>query len=435
MRKALLLLLFVVGGVAFALTVGSKAASASTLPLIQQEQSGTNQNRTDQDAKADATTQQANVNLPISILSWGANGGAVSQGNQADTKAYADNDNGTDQSVDQNQDANVAGSRGTSYDAPSGAGPIAQSQDATNGNETNQHGDADASTKQVNVNAPISILSWGANGGDVRQHNDGATTAGATNTNGTKQSIDQGQQAQVGGGSGSKGSWDNGGAVDQSQDATNGNETNQHGDADASTKQVNVNAPISILSWGANGGAVSQGNQADTKAFAKNVNTTDQGVDQYQRAQAGGAGHGSGAIDQDQSAANDNRTDQSADAKSTTEQKNVNAPLALLAFGGHASESGCGCSKSHDATGVDQANSAKTAAYATNINATRQDVGQQQDAEIPASPRARRTRRLRPEAVWLRRLVRPEAVRMRQLLRPEAVWLRPQPGPAAVAPA
>ena len=32
MRKALLLLLFVVGGVAFALTVGSKAASASTLP-------------------------------------------------------------------------------------------------------------------------------------------------------------------------------------------------------------------------------------------------------------------------------------------------------------------------------------------------------------------------------------------------------------------
>ena len=78
MRKALLLLLFVVGGVAFALTVGSKAASASTLPLIQQEQSGTNQNRTDQDAKADATTQQANVNLPISILSWGANGGAGS---------------------------------------------------------------------------------------------------------------------------------------------------------------------------------------------------------------------------------------------------------------------------------------------------------------------------------------------------------------------
>ena len=296
MRKALLLLLFVVGGVAFALTVGSKAASASTLPLIQQEQSGTNQNRTDQDAKADATTQQANVNLPISILSGGANGGAVSQGNQADTKAYADNDNGTDQSVDQNQDANVAGSRGTSHDAHSGAGPIAQSQDATNGNETNQQSDADASTKQVNVNAPISILSWGANGG-----------------------------------------------------------------------------------------AVSQGNQADTKAFAKNVNTTDQGVDQYQRAQAGGSGHGAGAIDQNQSAANDNRTDQSADAKSTTEQKNVNAPLALLAFGGHASESGCGCSKSHDATGVDQANSAKTAAYPTNINATRQDVGQQQDAEIPAS--------------------------------------------------
>ena len=303
MRKALLLLLFVVGGVAFALTVGSKAASASTLPLIQQEQSGTNQNRTDQDAKADATTQQANVNLPISILSGGANGGAVSQGNQADTKAYADNDNGTDQSVDQNQDANVAGSRGTSHDAHRGAGPIAQSQDATNGNETNQQSDANASTKQVNVNAPISILSWGANGG-----------------------------------------------------------------------------------------AVSQGNQADTKAFAKNVNTTDQGVDQYQRAQSGGSGHGAGAIDQNQSAANDNRTDQSADAKSTTEQKNVNAPLALLAFGGHASESGCGCSKSHDATGVDQANSAKTAAYSDQHQrhpARRRTAAGRRD---PGVTRARRTR-------------------------------------------
>jgi hypothetical protein len=295
MRKALLLLLFVVGGVAFALTVGSKAASASTLPLFQQEQSGTNQNRTDQDAKADATTQQANVNLPISILSWGANGGAVSQ------------------------------------------------------------------------------------------RNDGATTAGATNTDATKQSIDQDQQVRAGGGSGSNGASKHGGAITQSQDATNGNETNQHGDADASTKQVNVNAPISILSWGANGGSVGQGNQADTKAFAKNVNTTDQGIDQDQRAHADGSGHGAGAIDQDQSAANDNRTDQSADATSTTEQKNVNAPLALLAFGGHGSESACGCSTSHDATSVDQANSGQTAAYATNINGTRQDVGQQQDAAIPAS--------------------------------------------------
>ena len=307
--------------------------------------SGTNQNRTDQDAKAGATTQQANVNLPISILSWGSNGGAVSQGNQADTKAYADNDNGTDQSVDQNQDANVAGSRGTSDDGPR-CWTIAQSQDAANERQRDEPArDAYVSTKQVNVNAPISILSWGANGGDVRQHNDGATTAGATNTNATKQSIDQGHRPRP------PGVRVRGTTVapSTSRRTTNGNETNQHGDADASTKQVNVNAPISILSWGANGGAVSQGNQADTKAFAKNVNTTDQGVDQYQRVQAGGAGHGSGAIDQDQSAANDNRTDQSADAKSTTEQKNVNAALALLVLGGHASESGCGCSKSHDA--------------------------------------------------------------------------------------
>ena len=179
------------------------------------------------------------------------------------------------------------------------------------------------------------------------------------------------------------------------QDAQNGNETNQHGDADASTKQVNVNAPISILSWGANGGAVSQGNQADTKAFAKNVNTTDQGVDQYQRAQAGGSGHGAGAIDQNQSAANDNRTDQSADTKSTTEQKNVNAPLALL-----------GVRRSRLRVGLRLLQVARRdwcrsgelgqdgrVRRPTSMR-TRQDVGQQQDAEIPAS-RGARPRRLR----------------------------------------
>ncbi len=173
--------------------------------------------------------------------------------------------------------------------------------------------------------------------------------------------------------------------IQQEQSGTNQNRTSQDANADATTQQANVNLPISVLTWGANDGAVSQGNQADTKAFAKNVNTTDQDVDQRQAANAAGTGHGSGSIDQDQSAANDNRTDQSADAKSTTEQQNVNVPLALLGFGGHGSDSGCGCSKSHDPARVDQANSAKTAAYASTINATRQDVGQQQDAEFPAS--------------------------------------------------
>ena len=53
MRKALFLLAFVLGGVAFALMVGSKTASASVLPpLLSQEQSATNTNSTGQDAAA-----------------------------------------------------------------------------------------------------------------------------------------------------------------------------------------------------------------------------------------------------------------------------------------------------------------------------------------------------------------------------------------------
>ena len=98
----------------------SKAASASVLPpLISQEQSATNTNSTGQDAAAEATTKQANLNLPVSVLSWGSNGGDVDQSNSAGTKAYAANDNSTDQSVDQGQQAE-AGSRGTSH-APKSA--------------------------------------------------------------------------------------------------------------------------------------------------------------------------------------------------------------------------------------------------------------------------------------------------------------------------
>ena len=127
------------------------------------------------------------------------------------------------------------------------------------------------------MNAPVSVLSWGANGGDVDQSNDATTTAGAKNTNGTDQSVDQDQQAA------SKGSGT--GGIDQSQDATNGNETSQEAGADASTKQANVNVPVAILSWGANGGDVNQTNAADTKAYADNANGTDQGVDQNQDGQ------------------------------------------------------------------------------------------------------------------------------------------------------
>jgi hypothetical protein len=388
MRKALFLLLFVLGGVAFALVVGSKAASASTLPVIGQEQSGTNDNRTSQDASADATTQQTNVNAPISILSWGSNNGDVSQGNQAETKSYATNDNGTDQKVDQDQNASVEGSRGTSSDTRDGGAGVSQDQSASNDNGTEQRADSSAGTRQLNVNAPVSVLSWGSNNGDVDQNNDANTTAGAANSNGTAQTVLQDQWAEADGRHGK------GAGIDQSQDATNDNETNQVAGADASTKQANVNVPVSVLSWGSNGGDVSQGNQADTESFATNDNSTSQVIGQDQTARVEGQSdgchdkgygdscgcrdkehNGSPSIEQSQSDSNDNRTDQDADASASTEQKDFNAPVSILSWGGRS----CGCEHS-DGASVDQANAAKTASYSENDNATRQYLAQKQDA-------------------------------------------------------
>jgi hypothetical protein len=377
MRKLLFLLLFVLGGVAFALTVGSSAADASLLPGLGQDQSATNTNSTSQDAGADASTKQANVNLPVSILSLGSNNGDVDQSNEADTKAYADNSNGTDQSVEQDQQAKVDGSRGTSHDKGSGTG-IDQSQSAGNDNSTEQGAEATAGTSQLNVNAPISVLSWGANNGDVDQHNDATTTAGASNGNATLQSVDQGQRA-ASGGSGA------GGGVEQSQEGWNSNETTQQAAAEATTEQANVNLPISILSWGSNNGDVDQSNKADTKAYADNSNGTAQSVDQGQQAWvAGDTGHGDKgyghkgqhgpAIVQDQTAGNDNSTEQWADASATTKQANLNAPISILSWGG----GGCGCGKSDG--DVDQSNHADTKAYATNDNVTYQTVDQAQDA-------------------------------------------------------
>jgi hypothetical protein len=393
MRKALCLLAFVLGGVVFALTVGSKAASASeTLPLIGQEQTATNTNSTTQDAAAEATTKQANVNLPVSVLSWGSNGGDVDQSNSADTTAVATNENSTAQKVDQDQQAD-AGSRGTSHAPKSAGSGIDQDQTATNDNTTDQRSDATATTKQANVNAPISVLSWGANNGDVEQSNDADTTAKAGNSNGTDQRVYQDQQAASQG---------LGGGIAQSQDATNGNETTQGATADAATYQANVNVPVSVLSWGSNGGDVDQSNSADTKAYAANDNWTGQVVDQNQDAKIvaphkpatdhggypkphqpgpqpckcdgqgpkdpGPIGH-PGSIDQSQTGSNTNSTTQDAVAEATTEQGNLNLPVSILSWGANGGD-------------VDQANYARTTAAAGNSNGTYQSVDQGQKAQV-----------------------------------------------------
>jgi hypothetical protein len=408
MRKALFLLLFLIGGVAFVLTVGNKAASASTLPLIGQEQSGSNHNSTGQDATSDALTKQKNVNAPISILSWGSNNGDVRQGNQADTKSYADNTNGTDQKVGQDQSADVDGSRGTSPDKRDGqkhdGSGIAQDQSATNDNSTDQSADSSAETRQLNVNVPVSVLSWGSSNGDVRQGNQADTKSYADNTNGTDQKVDQEQDARVeGSGPDSHGYDPKSGhdcgcdgkspkserghaTIDQSQSASNDNSTDQYADSSATTEQKNFNAPFAFLSWNdsgcgcehKDGAAVDQANHAKTASYAQNANDTKQSVDQSQDAVVKGhevdppePGHDCGCNDHDgyfpkppkdcgceghrgddkahsgppivqrQEGTNGNDTSQSADADATTKQKNVNAPFSL--FTGSGSNDGCGC--------------------------------------------------------------------------------------------
>ena len=244
---------------------------------LEQAQRAWNTNDTDQKARAGAHTDQSNYNVPFAFWSPRSNGGDVGQSNDATTAAWAGNANWTDQSIDQAQSVSSDGSGCHRCD-----GGVDQGQQASNDNSTDQDAEANASTEQVNVNAPIAILSPRANSGDVSQSNDATTTAQAGNANWTDQSIGQSQDAQTDGRCGCGGSGD----VSQDQEASNSNSTDQDAEANASTSQVNVNAPIAILSPGANGGDVSQSNSGTTTPQATNANVTDQAISQAQNALA-----------------------------------------------------------------------------------------------------------------------------------------------------
>jgi hypothetical protein len=164
------------------------------------------------------------------------------------------------------------------------------SQDGHNGNETNQNASSEAKTSQTNVNMPISLFSVGSNNGDVHQSNDADTSASSKNHNFTDQSVDQNQKVDGGG----RGGYDNGGynkgddgkggpkSSDVSQSGSNSNSTDQNATSTATTKQYNVNAPISLFSVGSNNGDVHQGNSADTHASSTNQNGTSQSLGQTQ---------------------------------------------------------------------------------------------------------------------------------------------------------
>ena len=302
-----------------AMMLSGGVANAGVLPggapdpvsSILQDQTASNTNSTDQDADATASTDQVNINAPISILSSGANGGDVDQSNQADTDATAGNGNWTDQAVDQSQTAVL--------DGGPGSGSIDQSQTGTNSNDTTQTSDADASTGQWNINVPVSILSSGSKVRRCRsvEHGLRRTPPQRTTTGPTRRSTRTRAPTRRAA---------TGAAVTtvtprvrsrSTRPAPTRTDTSQTAGADASTGQWNINAPISILSSGSNGsdgcgcyssghgGGVDQSNDADTTATAGNLNWTDQTVSQDQDAdlQGGGVscwscGSGAGSIDE-----------------------------------------------------------------------------------------------------------------------------------------
>jgi len=173
----------------------------------------------------------------------------------------------------------------------------------------------------VNVNVPISILSYGSNNGDVHQSNYGRTNSSAENDNITWQGNTQTQNGSAKGGAPSEQGkdWgkdggkpcdhpsdngegrdpksDGGASVEQDQNASNDNSTSQSAESQASNEQANYNAPFSLFSGGSeqwcdpcrqpSGGEVEQTNVADTASSASNDNRTGQGNTQTQDGSAG----------------------------------------------------------------------------------------------------------------------------------------------------
>src|SRR3970282_2590569 len=92
-------------------------------------------------------------------------------------------------------------SAGAASAAPEGKVPLdplwisSQTQQATNENSTTRDAESTAETHQVNVYAPVAVLSPGSNNGDVEQSNEAETTAVAVNDNDSEQSIEQDQAA------------------------------------------------------------------------------------------------------------------------------------------------------------------------------------------------------------------------------------------------
>jgi hypothetical protein len=286
-----------------------------------------------------------------------------------------------------------------------GSGPLfGQSQTSSQSQSGSNSVSQDASSQaisaplgQINLNAPIGVLSSGSNG-PVTQSNSSSATSSASNESQAVQLVDQSQgSAQTQDGSQTTGCCETGGSgsptFDQEQTSnqsqSGSNAVSQNAESKTVSEpgaQVNVNLPIRILSDGSNGN-VDQSNRSSATSSASNESKAIQIVDQTQGSSQtqrgeqsvgccdrGGTGHhghhghhghdghhghhghdgkqpcgceqkddSTPVFDQDQtsnqSQSGSNAVSQNARSKAVSkpgEQANVNAPVSLLGRG-------CGC--------------------------------------------------------------------------------------------
>jgi epidermal growth factor receptor substrate 15 len=206
-----------------------------------------------------------NSNLSVRVLSPG-DGGSVSQSNEAESSANAQNTAPVTQTATQNDPGSSCGCHSTSPAVQA----IGQSSNV------DQLAAAASSATQLgasNTSDPIRIAS-GGNDGSLTQKNEAESSASATNTAPVMQSGSQVQGPSSCGCS-------SGPAV---QALGQSSEIGQLAAGFSSAKQIgatNESGPIRIASWG-NGGTVSQSNEAESSASAANNAPTTQSGNQTQ---------------------------------------------------------------------------------------------------------------------------------------------------------
>ena len=130
---------------------------------------------------------------------------------------------------------------------------VHQVQRATNETKTEQTATSEASSKHVNTNVPVELLSRVANQGDLHQSNDTETLPASQNNSQTTQGNLQNHEASATGPKGREeygscgcqgNTGDGGQKVSQSQTASNSNSTSQSGESAATTEQENINALV-----------------------------------------------------------------------------------------------------------------------------------------------------------------------------------------------